>query len=966
MAGGGVASSDDHDYAVFHSSEGVRAYDQTAPEENNEGDRFAVRAGRFLYGCGAFFALKIQTAKSAKQMEEFAKEIGNLEKLRGHASIVQIRDHASLPRTRHVAILMELAACDLATFFQRSGYSCGVSEMLSIWRSLVDAVGAAHTQEIIHRDLKPQNFLLVPIAPPFADRILATTPVPSENFEFRIVNRVTTNDSEKMGDVELILRDSVTGISQVLQLIIKVSDFGLAQPLDLEENASHLSVQDHAGTIKYMAPEAFEASEDGVQRLSKRVDIWALGVMLFQMLHRGRTPFDSYCWPGKPIRAAVAIASKDVHAKVMIFDRQGVWATEKKSLQRNDPHALGSAGSEGDTAASVCQSSTVMSLLSTEFLFRVCENCLAFEASDRVLAGDLKMWVEHLLDSKWWEETIRSLPDGAVQDLLSSVSMEDDEVETASQLDKLNLVRQGGDRIEQVFFRELRRATSPPGNKYSSGNCDVPRLNKYSCGNCATASANIVAPPATGESVEEREQRDNGEELRVVALPARGEAVEEWEQADEQGTQLDIVGLPARGEAVEKCEEGEDKEKLQATQQLLPHCINEENSESGRQERASVERPGERWFAPPQSGFCGFNIKNIGIIGIIASLILAVGVCIFVVLKLTPVSAQESSVSIPVPPTTPTFLAPTIPSPTAPVLVGPTIASPAPKVLAPTNPPASPASPPAASPRPASSPFLASPASASSLRPASRGAPPESVSREDRTASGRPRVPEAPTLEVSDRDDVAVAPRALERRLNGAPAPSASTQTEEEDSSSVCVDALTAEPESVEPESPVCTRKRTLSDASTTCPSAPDRRSGVSSASQSPMRRRPGNDLGLEARAGGSDPPSSILDDLIECLWQGSSDDDDKNYSECVWEAKRGLIELAKADEKFEDVPAMKRSDGGQPPQVRGFVLNVSTFVHTCYRGAASTLATSPVTSVDEGGAAYKFSSKGILVFSAF
>ena len=326
-----VASSGDD--AVSHP-EGVRDHDHIAlEEENGDGDGFAVRAERFIYGCGAFFALKIQSAKSPNQMEEFAKEVVNLEKLRGHSNIVQIRDHSLRSTTRHVVILMELAACDLDTFFKRSGYSFDVSGMFSIWRSLVDAVGAAHTQDIIHRDLKPQNFLLVPIAPPFADRILATTRVPPEKFEFRIVNRFTTHNPKKVGDVELILRDSATGAVQALQLIIKVSDFGLAQPLDLDADVSHLSVRGHAGTIKYMAPEAFLPSADGVQRLTKHVDIWALGVMLFQMLHGGRTPYDPYCSPpGSNIRAAVAIASKDIHTEVMNWSHgTGLIITPQKS-----------------------------------------------------------------------------------------------------------------------------------------------------------------------------------------------------------------------------------------------------------------------------------------------------------------------------------------------------------------------------------------------------------------------------------------------------------------------------------------------------------------------------------------------------------------------------------------------------------------------------------------------------------
>ena len=705
-----------------------------------------MREGGFIYGCGAFFALKIQAGKSAKQMEEFAKEVANLEKLRGHSNIVQIRDHSLHPSTHHVVILMELAACDLATFFKKSGYSFDVSSMFSIWRSLVNAVDAAHTQDIIHRDLKPQNFLLVPIAPPFADRILATTAVPSDNFEFRIVNRVRTNDPEKMGDVELILKDSVTGIAQVLQLIIKVSDFGLAQPLDLDEdeNGSHLSVRGYAGTIKYMAPEAFQASEDAVQRLTKRVDIWALGVILFQMLHGGRTPFDRYCSPGNNIRAAVAIASKDIHAKVMKFERQSVWATEKRSL-RCDPRAPArSSDSEGgDIATNVCQSSMAVSLLSTEFLFRICENCLAFESSDRVLAGGLKIWVGRLLDSNWWEQKMSSVSDAAVEALFSGVSavsqMKDDDVETESQWDNLNLIQQGGDTIEQIFFPELRRAASgaPHHANVNIGIVALPASSRATgregledeCDQAdpddgAQLEVVVVPGPARGEVVEEREEAENWAPQggAVLVPPTRGGdrgGCEEGAEGD-RGMPLQAISLPATGETVNDPEERDDEEHLQVAQQLLPRCINEEDCGGPAQgaecvsERPRAPRPKRRGFAPPapQSDSCGCNI--LGIIGVTLIVLALAAAGLFVVLKLIPPS-HERPVDVSIPPTAPTFLAPSMTpsaSPTAPVSGDPPAPEvhvvptpPAPKVSAPPAPkvpvvsappgPAVPAAPPA-------------------------------------------------------------------------------------------------------------------------------------------------------------------------------------------------------------------------------------------------------------------------------
>ena len=368
----------------------------TVALEDTEENPFAVTAGRFIYGSGAFFALKIQSANSAEQLDEFAKEAVSLEKLRGHSNIVQIRDHAIIPQSRHVVILMELAACDLQTLFKRLDYFLPASAMFSIWHSLVRAVDAAHKQEIIHLDLKPPNFLLVPIAPPFADTILATTSVPPEKFEFRIINKHIANDPDNTEDadstspdVELILRDEHTGVAQVLQLVVKVSDFGLAEPLELDE--SHLSIRGQAGTIKYMAPETFRPSEDGVQRVSKLTDVWALGIMLFQMMHGGTTPYDRYCTKdGNNVRAAVAIQSEVIHKAVMKFDRNKAWETERKILQR-DVRALKMTNKNGDAASRICRSVTAMSLLSTEFLFRMCEKCLAFEASDRPTAAELKV-----------------------------------------------------------------------------------------------------------------------------------------------------------------------------------------------------------------------------------------------------------------------------------------------------------------------------------------------------------------------------------------------------------------------------------------------------------------------------------------------------------------------------------------------------------------------------------------------
>lgn len=90
-------------------------------------------------------------------------------------------------------------------------------------------VGAAHRAGIIHRDLKPQNVLLDPGGVP------------------------------------------------------KVADFGLAKVAGIEGLTRTGQVM---GTLKYMAPEQFQ----GLKTIDRRADVYALGIILYQML-AGRVPF---------------------------------------------------------------------------------------------------------------------------------------------------------------------------------------------------------------------------------------------------------------------------------------------------------------------------------------------------------------------------------------------------------------------------------------------------------------------------------------------------------------------------------------------------------------------------------------------------------------------------------------------------------------------------------------------------
>ena len=102
-----------------------------------------------------------------------------------------------------------------------------VRETIEIARQIAQGLKAAHAAGIVHRDLKPANVMLLPDG------------------------------------------------------TVRILDFGLAKARD--HSLSTISVR--LGTISYMSPEQIRADS-----LDGRADLWALGVVLYEML-TGRKPF---------------------------------------------------------------------------------------------------------------------------------------------------------------------------------------------------------------------------------------------------------------------------------------------------------------------------------------------------------------------------------------------------------------------------------------------------------------------------------------------------------------------------------------------------------------------------------------------------------------------------------------------------------------------------------------------------
>jgi len=126
-------------------------------------------------------------------------------------------------------LFMALALCPGETLRARMSREgpMAVRETIEIARQIAAGLQAAHVAGIVHRDLKPANVMLLPDG------------------------------------------------------TVRILDFGLAKARDRSLGTTSVRL----GTVSYMAPEQIRADN-----LDGRADLWALGVVLYEMLV-GRKPF---------------------------------------------------------------------------------------------------------------------------------------------------------------------------------------------------------------------------------------------------------------------------------------------------------------------------------------------------------------------------------------------------------------------------------------------------------------------------------------------------------------------------------------------------------------------------------------------------------------------------------------------------------------------------------------------------
>jgi serine/threonine protein kinase len=257
--------------------------------------------------------LHVRYADDANLVERFLREARVANVVR-HPNVVDVLDIDKDADGAPFIVQELLQGEDLARFLREHG-RLTLEEIRLLVLPIIEALAEAHARGVIHRDIKPANIFLA------------------------------KQHGTLEGPPSTVRRAPQSGI----RVVPKLLDFGISKLRSANVRATDAG--ELLGTPAYMAPEVLH----GVRDADARTDVWALGVMLFELL-AGRRPFTA---PGPSVFVAIATTEAPPLADVAPDVDPEVAAVVDRCLRRAVDQRFASAAELATALASALQAASL-------------------------------------------------------------------------------------------------------------------------------------------------------------------------------------------------------------------------------------------------------------------------------------------------------------------------------------------------------------------------------------------------------------------------------------------------------------------------------------------------------------------------------------------------------------------------------------------------------------------------------